>query len=53
VGSGFSPPRFLRDGDVVELGIVGLGAQRQLFRNYHQSDGGAVHRLPQPAGDLA
>jgi 2-keto-4-pentenoate hydratase/2-oxohepta-3-ene-1,7-dioic acid hydratase in catechol pathway len=55
VGSGFSPPRFLRDGDVVELGIVGLGSQRQLFRNYahHQSDGGAVHRLPQPAGDLA
>jgi 2,4-diketo-3-deoxy-L-fuconate hydrolase len=29
VGLGFSPPRFLRPGDVVELAIDGLGAQRQ------------------------
>jgi 2-keto-4-pentenoate hydratase/2-oxohepta-3-ene-1,7-dioic acid hydratase in catechol pathway len=29
VGMGMKPPRFLRAGDVVELGIEGLGAQRQ------------------------
>ena len=29
VGMGFDPPVFLRDGDVVELGIDGLGSQRQ------------------------
>jgi 2-keto-4-pentenoate hydratase/2-oxohepta-3-ene-1,7-dioic acid hydratase in catechol pathway len=31
VGMGLKPPRFLRDGDVVELGIEGLGAQKQTF----------------------
>jgi 2-keto-4-pentenoate hydratase/2-oxohepta-3-ene-1,7-dioic acid hydratase in catechol pathway len=29
VGLGFKPPRFLRPGDVCELGIDGLGQQRQ------------------------
>ena len=29
VGMGFRPPRWLRPGDVVELGIDGLGRQRQ------------------------
>jgi 2,4-didehydro-3-deoxy-L-rhamnonate hydrolase len=29
VGEGFDPPRFLQPGDVVELGIEGLGRQRQ------------------------
>ncbi len=29
VGMGFKPPRFLKTGDVVELGISGLGRQRQ------------------------
>lgn len=29
VGLGLKPPRFLKAGDVVELGITGLGAQRQ------------------------
>jgi 2,4-didehydro-3-deoxy-L-rhamnonate hydrolase len=29
VGLGFKPPRFLRPGDVCELGIDGLGEQRQ------------------------
>lgn len=29
VGMGLDPPVFLRDGDVVELGIEGLGSQRQ------------------------
>jgi 2,4-didehydro-3-deoxy-L-rhamnonate hydrolase len=28
VGHGFRPPRYLADGDVVELGIAGLGVQR-------------------------
>jgi len=32
VGSGMHPPTFLRDGDVVELSIDGLGCQRQVFR---------------------
>jgi len=31
VGMGMKPPRFLKDGDVVELGIDGLGTQKQLF----------------------
>jgi 2,4-diketo-3-deoxy-L-fuconate hydrolase len=29
VGMGFQPPRYLNPGDVVELGIEGLGVQRQ------------------------
>ena len=32
VGMGMKPPRYLKDGDVVELGIEGLGTQRQTFR---------------------
>jgi len=31
VGLGFKPPRFLKPGDVVTLGIEGLGEQRQRF----------------------
>ncbi len=31
VGMGMKPPRFLRAGDVVELGIEGLGKQKQTF----------------------
>ncbi|MDG4719795.1 MULTISPECIES: fumarylacetoacetate hydrolase family protein [Thalassospira] len=30
VGLGFNPPRYLKAGDVVELGIQGLGTQRQV-----------------------
>jgi 2-keto-4-pentenoate hydratase/2-oxohepta-3-ene-1,7-dioic acid hydratase in catechol pathway len=30
VGMGMKPPRFLKEGDVVELGIEGLGSQRQV-----------------------
>lgn len=29
VGDGFKPPRYLKPGDVVELGVEGLGQQRQ------------------------
>lgn len=32
VGMGLKPPRYLRDGDVMELGIAGLGTQRQVVR---------------------
>ncbi|MBN9070043.1 MAG: fumarylacetoacetate hydrolase family protein [Rhizobiales bacterium] len=32
VGLGMKPPKFLKDGDVVELGIEGLGTQKQTFR---------------------
>jgi 2,4-diketo-3-deoxy-L-fuconate hydrolase len=35
VGLGQKPPRFLVDGDVVELGIDGLGSSRQRLRAYH------------------
>lgn len=31
VGMGMKPPRYLKAGDVVELGIEGLGTQRQTF----------------------
>jgi len=30
VGMGMKPPRYLKPGDVVELGIAGLGQQRQV-----------------------
>ena len=29
VGMGMKPPRYLKPGDIVELGIEGLGTQRQ------------------------
>ncbi len=32
VGLGFKPPQYLKAGDVVELGIAGLGEQRQVVR---------------------
>jgi 2-keto-4-pentenoate hydratase/2-oxohepta-3-ene-1,7-dioic acid hydratase in catechol pathway len=31
VGMGFHPPIWLQPGDVVELGITGLGRQRQVI----------------------
>jgi 2,4-diketo-3-deoxy-L-fuconate hydrolase len=34
VGLGFKPPRYLNPGDVVELGIEGLGSQKQTARAY-------------------
>ena len=34
VGLGQKPPQFLKDGDVVELGIDGLGSSRQRLRAY-------------------
>ncbi|WP_028739167.1 fumarylacetoacetate hydrolase family protein [Ciceribacter selenitireducens] len=32
VGMGMKPPRYLKPGDVVELGIDGLGSQKQTFK---------------------
>ena len=34
VGLGLNPPRYLKEGDVVELGIDGLGIARQLCKAY-------------------
>ena len=34
VGLGFNPPVYLKAGDVVELGIDGLGTQKQQVRNW-------------------
>lgn len=34
VGLGFNPPKYLKAGDVVELGIEGLGASKQTVRAY-------------------
>lgn len=34
VGLGFKPPIYLKEGDVVELGIDGLGTSRQQVKNY-------------------
>ena len=34
VGLGFDPPRYLKPGDVVELGIDGLGSSKQLAKAY-------------------
>jgi len=37
VGLGFKPPRYLKAGDIVELGIDGLGTQRQFAIDYSKS----------------
>lgn len=34
VGLGFKPPQYLKEGDVVELGIEGLGSSKQTAKNY-------------------
>jgi 2-keto-4-pentenoate hydratase/2-oxohepta-3-ene-1,7-dioic acid hydratase in catechol pathway len=34
VGLGFNPPIYLKDGDVVELGIDGLGISKQILKGY-------------------
>ena len=34
VGLGFQPPRYLKPGDVIELGVEGLGRQRQVAVGY-------------------
>mgnify|MGYP006201784615 CR=1 FL=1 len=38
VGLGQKPPRYLQHGDVVELGIEGLGSSRQRLRAYGRKD---------------
>jgi 2-keto-4-pentenoate hydratase/2-oxohepta-3-ene-1,7-dioic acid hydratase in catechol pathway len=34
VGLGFNPPVYLQDGDIMELGIQGLGTSTQRVRDY-------------------
>ena len=34
VGLGLTPPRYLKQGDVVELGIEGLGTSKQICKSY-------------------
>lgn len=34
VGLGFTPPKYLKAGDVVELGIAGLGTSKQTAKSY-------------------
>lgn len=36
VGLGFNPPIYLKEGDVVELGIDGMGIAKQKVKNYGQ-----------------
>ena len=36
VGLGLNPPKYLKAGDVVELGIEGLGTSRQLVKAYRE-----------------
>jgi 2-keto-4-pentenoate hydratase/2-oxohepta-3-ene-1,7-dioic acid hydratase in catechol pathway len=36
VGLGFNPPIYLKPGDVVELGIEGLGTQKQKVMAYQR-----------------
>jgi 2,4-didehydro-3-deoxy-L-rhamnonate hydrolase len=35
VGLGMKPPRFLKPGDVMRVGIEGLGEQKQLVTAWH------------------
>jgi 2-keto-4-pentenoate hydratase/2-oxohepta-3-ene-1,7-dioic acid hydratase in catechol pathway len=39
VGMGMKPPRYLKAGDVVSLGIEGLGEQRQRFVAFEDNPG--------------
>ncbi|QBI18559.1 FAA hydrolase family protein [Egibacter rhizosphaerae] len=48
VGMGQNPPRFLRDGDVLETAITGLGEQRNLCHEI-QLPAGETNPLQQPA----
>ena len=34
VGLGFNPPVYLKEGDIVELGIDGLGTQKQVMKTW-------------------
>ncbi len=34
VGLGLNPPRYLKDGDIIELGIDGLGVSKQICKAY-------------------
>lgn len=34
VGLGFNPPKYLKAGDIVELGIEGLGSSKQTAKAY-------------------
>jgi 2,4-didehydro-3-deoxy-L-rhamnonate hydrolase len=36
VGLGFKPPIYLKEGDVMELGIEGLGTQKQMAKNWQR-----------------
>jgi 2,4-didehydro-3-deoxy-L-rhamnonate hydrolase len=36
VGLGFNPPIYLKEGDVMELGIEGLGTQKQKLKNWQR-----------------
>ncbi len=38
VGSGFTPGKFLSNGDVVEVSITGLGSQRHEFVSYQRAE---------------
>jgi 2-keto-4-pentenoate hydratase/2-oxohepta-3-ene-1,7-dioic acid hydratase in catechol pathway len=40
VGMGLKPPQFLKPGDVVELGIEGLGTSRQRIVAYETATAG-------------
>ncbi len=44
VGIGFDPPRFLRDGDVVEVEIAGIGAIRNTVRRVAAGQGQGADR---------
>lgn len=37
VGLGFDPPKYLKSGDVVELGIEGLGSSKQTAKAYEEN----------------
>ena len=48
VGLGFDPPIFLKAGDVVELGIDGLGRQRQQVADYSSTPPPCLFNNPPP-----
>jgi 2-keto-4-pentenoate hydratase/2-oxohepta-3-ene-1,7-dioic acid hydratase in catechol pathway len=46
VGHGFRPPRYLQPGDVVEMGVSGLGTQRHQIRSLRSARGGPAPPSP-------
>lgn len=44
VGLGFKPPRYLKPGDIVELGVEGLGTQKQKLISFEEAKAKGLYK---------